>query len=1079
MRSSPWLVWAALLACAVPLYPQATAVVQITGVVTDAHGASVPGAQVKAIQENTGFVRNAVTATDGAYTLSSLPLGPYRLEVSANGFKSYVQRGIILQVAMNPEVNVALEVGALSQEIEVSVNAAMVETQSTGVSQVIDQRRVVDLPLNGRQPTELILLSGAAVQAPASDVASSKNYPSSTTISVAGGQINGTYYLLDGGDHNDFFGTINLPLPFPDALQEFSVQTSTVPASYGVRGGAAVNAVTKSGTNQIHGDLFEFVRNGYFNARNFFAPTTDTLRRNQFGGTAGGPIVHNKLFFFGGYQGTRTRTAPQTRTDFVPTAAALAGNFNVLESTACGRARSLTDPTTGKAFLGNFIDPSRFNPQALALLKYLPSTPDQSCGKVLFGIPDPVNEDQAIGRVDWTRSERHSLFGRYFLAKYSEPGVYDGHNLLLTNRAGLNDQVQSIVAGDTYSLSAGTIQSFHFAFTRKRVTRGPASGVPPASAIGLKIEDSPGNFPDINVSSHFETFCGTCATAKINNNTWQFADDVTLVRGRHQFAFGADVIYSQLQFQVKTQEDGSFGFDGSFTGDQLSDFLLGLPVNFVQGNATRMDLREHYFALYAQDNFRASSHLSFVAGIRWEPYFPEHDIYGRATHFDVAAFAAGKQSRVFQNAPPGMFFAGDPGMPDSGTKRHLADFAPRFGFIWDPAGNGRTSLRGSYGLFYDLPDMQFFDRFGFGPPWASTITITTPPGGFTDPYKTLPGGNPFPQPFPPKSDAFFPPGAQFVGLPLNIRPTYMQQWNLSLERQVSVNWLFSLSYLGNKSTHRWDTTQADPAVYMPGATTGNTAARRLFTLINPTGGALISSLILADDGTNANYNALKVSANHRLSRNFSLLANYTWSHCISEGDFNSELSGLSYQNPYNRNADRGNCVIDLRQIFNLSGFVTSPRFASGGLQKLLGNWELSTIFRRKTGLWFSPSTGSDRSLTGVGADRPNIVGNTKLSNPTLDQWFNTAAFVPNAPGAYGNAGRNSLVGPASTTFDSALMRHFPITERVKVTFRVEAFNLLNHASFGNPTASLSSSNFGRILGAADPRILQFALKLDF
>jgi hypothetical protein len=389
------------------------------------------------------------------------------------------------------------------------------------------------------------------------------------------------------------------------------------------------------------------------------------------------------------------------------------------------------------------------------------------------------------------------------------------------------------------------------------------------------------------------------------------------------------------------------------------------------------------------------------------------------------------------------------------------------------------TVRASYGLHYDLPDMQYFDRFGFGPPWASTITITSPQGGFTNPYLGLPGGNPFPQPFPPKSDAFFPPGAQFADLPRNLRPTYMQQWNFTVERQVGRDWLLSFSYLGNKSSHRWVDTQADPAVYRPGATTANTAARRLLTLINPTGGALISSLTRADDGANAGYNALKLSANHRLSRNFSVLANYTWSHCISEGDFSSELSGVGYQNPFNRNADRGNCVIDLRQIFNFSGVFTSPRFANSVMQKLAGNWELSTIFRRKTGLWFSPASGKDSSLTGVGADRPDLVGDTHLADPSINQWFNTAVFVQNAPGAYGNAGRNSLEGPASTTFDSALMRRFPLTERANLAFRFEAFNLLNHASFGNPSGTLNSSNFGKILGAADPRILQFALKLTF
>ncbi|MEO7144481.1 MAG: TonB-dependent receptor, partial [Bryobacteraceae bacterium] len=870
------------------MFPQATAVVEISGVVTDPAGSSVPGAEVKAVQTATGLVRTATTEANGSYALSSLPVGPYRLEVSKAGFKSYVQQGIVLQVSMNPVVNVALQVGTLTQEVDVSANAAMVETQTTGVSQVIDQRRVVDLPLNGRQPTELILLSGAAVAAPPSDVASSKNYPSSTTISVAGGQANGTYYLMDGGDHIDWFGTINLPLPFPDALQEFSVETSTVPASFGVRGGAVVNAVTKSGTNELHGDLFEFLRNGDTNARNFFAAVADPLKRNQFGGVVGGPIVRNKLFFFAGYQGTRISTAPPTRTVFLPTSDVLAGNFSTLESSACGKPRTLTDPATGAPFPGNFIPPSRFNAQSLALLKYLPTTAD-ACGKLLMAIPDPQHEDQVIGRVDWIKSERHSIFGRYFIANYREPGVFN-NNLLLTNRAGLLDQAQSVVFGDTFTLGGGAINSIHGTFTRKRVTRGPAPGVPPASAIGLQIADSPGNFPDINVSSHFETFCGTCSHANVNNNTFQFADDVSLIRGRHQFGFGVDWIQSRLDFLVTTQQDGSYSFDGSVTNDQLADFLLGTPANFVQGNPTRTNPVMNYFGLYAQDHFRVNAHMTWIAGVRWEPYFPEHDLDGRATHFDPAAFAAGRQTRVFQNAPPGMFFPGDSGIPDAGTNRHLANFAPRVGLIWDPTGGGRMTVRASYGLFYDLPDMQYFDRFGFGPPWASTITITSPVGGFTNPYLGFPGGNPFPQPSPPKSDAFFPPGGQFATLPIDLRPTYMQQWNLTVERQVGADWLFSASYLGNKSSHRWVNRQIDPAVYIPSvcggrpcSTTGNTTARRLLTAINPAGGALISSLIQADDGANAEYNALKISANHRLSENFSLLVNYTWSHCISEG----------------------------------------------------------------------------------------------------------------------------------------------------------------------------------------------------
>ncbi len=424
--------------------PQATAVVQISGIVSDPNGGSVAGAQVRATQTATGLVRAVATGPSGDYTLSSLPIGPYRLSIEASGFKTYVQEGIVLQVNNNPVVNVRLELGSITQQVEVNANASMVEAQTTGVSQVIDQRRVVDLPLNGRQPTQLVLLSGAAVTAPPSDLASSKNYSSSTTISVAGGQANGTYYLLDGGDHNDAFGAINLPLPFPDVLQEFSVQTNAIPAAYGVRAGAVVNAVTKSGTNEFHGDLFEFLRTGATNARNFFAPTVDPLKRNQYGGVIGGPVVKNRVFFFGGYQGTKIRTAPPTSTVFVPTAAALNGDFRTLESADCGRARTLTDPRGG-VFANNIVPVGRFNPQAIAFLKYIPTSTDP-CGRLQLAIPNNSDEDQFLTRGDWNKSDRNSIFGRYFFTDLQNPAVFNG-NLLLTTRAGVLDRVQTLVLG--------------------------------------------------------------------------------------------------------------------------------------------------------------------------------------------------------------------------------------------------------------------------------------------------------------------------------------------------------------------------------------------------------------------------------------------------------------------------------------------------------------------------------------------------------------------------------------------------------------------------------------------------------
>lgn len=1067
-----------------PLAAQATAVVQISGTVHDPNGGPVPGVQIKAVQTATGFTRSATSGIDGGYVLNSLPVGPYRIEATGPGFGTYTQEGIVLQVNTNPVVNITMQLGSVSQSVEVRANTAMAETHTNSISQVIDERRVVDLPLNGRQATQLVLLSGAAVTAPSGDLKSSKNYPTSTTIAVAGGQANGTYYLVDGGDHNDAFTMINLPAPFPDAVQEFSVQTNAVPAAYGVRAGAMVNMVTKSGTNELHGNAFEFLRTGATNARNFFAPKRDNLKRNQFGGTLGGPIIRNKVFFFGGYQGTRIRTAPPTNTVFVPTAQALRGDFSTLASSACGPARQLIHPVTGQPFQNNQVPVELFSPQAFNFLKYVPTSTDP-CGRLQNAIPNNSDENQFIIRSDWNVSSRHSLFGRYFFTDYSNPGAFDGQNLLQTTRAGILGRVQTLVLGDTFSLSPTAINSFHFTWARERITRGPASGLPSASDIGLNVAPSPGNFPDIGVSGKFNTFCGTCSLAQIYSGSLQLADDVSWTVGRHQITVGANWMHRYLDFQVSTQQNAQFSFTGQVTRDPLLDLLVGAPSSFTQGNLTQADLVSNYLGIYVDDKFRVNSRLSFNIGLRWEPFFPPYDTKGRATHFDFAAFQAGQRTTVFENAPVGMFFAGDPGFSKAGTKSKFGNFAPRLGVVWDVQGNGRTVIRSAYGILYDSPQLALFNRFGFGPPWASTITIFTPKGGFADPYLTYPGGNPFPQPVPPPENAVFPIGGQFMNLPTEMSLPYTQQWNFSIQRQVGADWLFTANYLGNKSTHRWLVAQQNPAVYIPGrcgnqpcSTRGNTNERRILSLLNQQEGSKLSTLSTIDDGANSSYHGLLLSVNRRLASHFSVLANYTWSHCLDDGTLDGEVVG-GYPNPTNRALNRGNCSIDVRHIFNASAIAETPHWKGGFAKKLLSDWEISAILTKRSGFWFSPTSGIDNSLTAIGGDRPNVVGDPNPSERTLDRWFNPSAYVPNGPGEFGNAGRNSLVGPGAFNIDAALMRRIPIGESQHVQIRAEAFNVLNHARFNNPRSSLSDSNIGRILGADEPRIMQFALKYVF
>lgn len=1075
-----------LISAPTAIWAQATAVDQISGTVRDSTNAVVPGAQVKVVQTETGFVRITTTEMDGTYALTSLPIGPYELEVNAAGFKAYKQSGIVLQVNTNPTLNPVLEVGQVTERIEVQANAQMAETQTTGISQVIDQRRVVDLPLNGRQATQLVLLSGAAVTAPPSDLASTKNYPSSTTIAIAGGQANGTYYLMDGGDYNDAFGTINLPIPFPDVLHEFSVQTNAIPASYGEKAGGVVNIVTNSGTNAFHGSAFEFLRNGAVNAKNYFASTVDQLKRNQFGGTFGGPILHDRLFFFGGYQGTITHTAPPTATSFVPTQKVLTGDFSTQTSTVCGASQNLIDPQTGAPFPNKQIPVSRYSTQALNVLKYVPTSNDP-CGKILYSIPNNSNENQYLGRIDWTLSQKHSVFGRYFYSGYNNPGVFN-NNLLLTTRTGLVDSVQSLTAGDSHTLGQSAINAVHFTWARERIDRGPASGLPSATDFGLNVHPSNSNTPQITVNTFFSSSCGVCSVAKIYSGSTQIADDLILTRGRHQLNIGGEWIRRYVDYTTTTQENISYSFNGQISGNALADFLLGTPSTVIQGNPTKLNYIQNYLALYASDKFRLNSRLSLNVGVRWEPYLPEIETQQRVTHFDMASFQSGKKSQMYDNAPVGLTFPGDQGFPRAGTKSKYGNFAPRVGVVWDVRGNAETVVRAGYAILYDLPAMQYFDRFGFGPPWASALTLNNPGGGFGNPFRDYPGGNPFPLPSPPPKNATFVSAGQYVNLPLNIKPSYFQQWNVSLQQQIGQNWLFSMNYMGNKGTHLWLSYQLDPAMYVPGqcgssacSTVGNTASRRVLTKINPQYGPAFSSIIQTDDGATSSYNGMLVSLNRRLINNISVLVNYTWSHCINQGDIASELTN-TYQNPSDRRGDLGNCNTDVHNIINASIVAGVPHLTKNFGFRLISDWELSAIITSRSGLWFSPTTGTDASLTGVGADRPNRVGDPNSINRTLNKWFNTSAFTINAPGTYGTARRNSLLGPARSNVDLALFRNFPFEVGHKsqvIGVRLEAFNALNHPTFANPSGTITSSNFGRILSANDPRIMQVALKYSF
>lgn len=1096
---------------------QTTAVVQISGRVTDPSGAAVAGAHVTAIQTSTNQHIEATTDARGAYQLLNLPVGAYRLEVRATGFSSYIQNGIVLQVGVNPVINAGLKVGSVAQEVQVTANGAMVETHDNSVSQVIDERRILALPLDGRNAASLVLLAGAAAsQSGSGDINSSKNFNyESKTMSVAGSQGNGTNFLLDGADNNDHFTNVNLPFPFPDALQEFSVQTSDLSAKYGEHPGGAVNLVTRSGGNRFHGDLFEFVRNYRFNAAptivNYkglpadFVKGRDSLKRNQFGGTLGGPIVRNKLFFFGGFQGTILRTNPPTKTTHVATAATLAGDWTAMESAACngGKAKKLNAP-----YAGNMINPGSYNSAALAMIKLVPVSSDP-CGLLFYSIPGNESEQQYVGRVDYIHSSRQTMFGRYLLVPFSLPPTYAG-DLLTTTQAGQGIRSQSAAFGDNYVLSPTVVNTFHLTGTRLRINRGGATTVPNPTQFGVQIHSLVPDFLNFSVSHYFSSGCGTCAPGHFNTNGVQLADDLTWVVGAHQIAFGADWIRSQTNELSNFKSNGQFSFDGKTSGNELADFLLGLPSNFTQGMAEEENWRDNYVGLYIEDNWRASPRLTLNAGLRWDPYMPEIDKFHRGNHFDPAAFAAGQFSAVYANAPAGLFFFGDPQTPPAYTSRHLADFAPRLGVIWDPAGDGRMTVRAGYGLFYDYPEEFFFDRFADDAPFGSSIDIPRPAGGLTNPYQTFPGGDPFPLPFPPGRNAFFPAFGVYVNLPTHIQPTYVQQWNLTVQRQFGSNWRAEVSYLGNRTNHLWLQGETNAAQWLTAAQcagagialkncdkTSNENNQRILYLANPGArfGQAYSTLAMADDGGVADYNGLLLSLDHRFSGNFTLLSNYTWSHCLDTTDFAGEVAGQSYQNPTNRNADYGNCGFDLRQVFNTSLVASTPSIGTGWMRAALENWQFSTILTVRSGDSFSVSSGKDYVSSGTGGQRANLIGDPTVASPSADEWFNAAAFACNGytnypdgkadcathagPDGFGDSGRNFLYGPGFWNLDSGLSRFFPVREGQRLEVRAEAFNLLNHANLDNPQASLTDKFPGQITGASGPRIMQFALKYEF
>src|SRR5579871_2935791 len=1062
----------------------------ISGTVQDSSGLAVPAAEIKATQTETGFVRNAVSGPDGNYLLTNLPIGPYRIEVSKQGFSTYVQSGVVLQVDTNPSITIALKVGNVTEQVQVEAAAAVVETQSTAVGNVVDNQRVVELPLNGRNTQELLLLAAPSIST-GSTAQPGKQYPTSA-ISVAGSPVLSTLYQLDGVDHSSVESYAPLPLPFPDALQEFKLETSSTPARYGHHAGGVANILTKSGTNEIHGDLFEFFRNGDLNARNFFAAARDTLKRNQFGGVIGGAAIKNKLFYFGGYQDTVLRSDPATNVTTIPTPQMLAGDFTTYESPACqagGRQGTLTGP-----FVGNKLTPAQLNPITQTIASWLPKTPvPNGCGIITYGFATKSDERQIIARADFQKSEKHTMFARFYTSRYNVEGpVQDATTNLLA--AGLNSAVEQHnmadtgLIGDTYLISPTIVSTFR-AVAEYNPNNGIAAPTRYPRDIGIDSNSlAPKAFTAFNITGSLNVGTpGSALNQKTPEQIGQITEDIDMTKGNHQIAFGGNFLHARYAYTSLRLDNGEFTFTGGRAGNGLADFVAGLPTAFNQGYGSQTYEQGNVVGLYVQDSWKATRRLTLNYGVRWEPFLPYNALEGHpfVESFNRSNFLNNVQSQVYVNAPAGLIFPGDKGWNTNlaVAPRDWHNFGPRVGVVLDPRGRGREVIRAGYGIFYDYPGFGFQTGASNNPPYGNAASVTNP--DMAHPWANYPGGDPFP--YTLNKNLAFPLSGLFNLIEQNSPTVYVQQWNFSVQRQMGSDWSLTAAYVGNKATHQWIDNEMNPAIYIPGnncvingtfystcSTAANTEARRILALTNPTAGKYYSTMQAAFAAGNSSYHGLSTTVQKRFGKGVSALLLYTWAHCISTAEPGAVLNHYDSQDPFNFQSSRGDCGQDVRHLFSASFVFLSPKFSNTWVRRIASNWQLSPIIRANSALPVNPLSGKDNALNGTlgnaaptGIQRPNYICDPNSGfTQSLNQWYNTACIVQNGVGQLGNAGRNSLRGVSAFVVNVALTRRFAITEKQGLEVRAESFNLPNLVNFAAPGVNLNASTFGKITSTA-------------
>jgi len=1149
----------------------------ISGIVTDESGAVIAQAEITARGLETGIERSVHTDEKGFYSFLALPVGTYTVSVRKTGFKEFHQTGIAISANSAVRVDARLQVGGVHEEVTISSSAVRVETTNTQMGEVIGSTKMESLPLNGRSYTDLLALQpGVAAESSGeyTPLSPSGNL-NAGSLSVSGQRETANGFMVNGGNVNEGVSQTTSIVPNLDSIAEFRIITNNFNAEYGNYSGGQVNAITKSGTNEFHGEAFEFLRNDALDARNYFSGIRGAFKQNQFGGTFGGPIARKKVFFFIDYQGTRL-TEGQVAEVPVPSAADLTGNLadaaGALTGTVNGTswasalsselgypvangenyyAPGCTDPSVC-VFPNATIPSSAISAPSQALLKYLPPPTTSIDGQPYFessAYNDVLRDDKGGVRVDGS-SRVGMLSAYYFLDDYRQQCPYcfaslPGFGVLNYGRA------QMANVSDTTTQSPTAVNEFRLHYMRFASFSGQPVGVGPSlSSLGFVTGTNTAGIVALapqfqgvpNTTFNNFTFGVNAYPQAQYNNTYQVLDNYSKVVGTHSIEFGGNFHYDQITQHTFGANNGSFGFDGSETGLDFVDFLIGAPAYYQQGQQAPLHSRSRYYGLYGQDSWRVASALTLNYGLRWDvssSWWEENN--------QLETIIPGEQSRVFPGAPTGWVFPGDPNVPSTLAPTRYNNFAPRVGLAYSPSvdtgilhrlfgGSGQTSIRAGYGLFYTAIE-DLTDALEVGdPPYGLFYSSPNPPL-FATPFVDRGTGNPegqrFPVVFPPANVSASNPDpnvnwSQY--LPISSSPgywyknrlPYAEHYELSLERQLGSNSLLNISYVGTQSHRLLVLVEANPSIpalclsvsqssqVAPNtATCGPFAETGTFTTVSGQTvvprqplGADFGSTGLYENIGNANYNALEVTARHRSGR-LEFLAGYTYSKTLDQA------SGLGDQvNPFDPKLTRELAAFDLRNNFVFSYTYELPfDRLSRRAPRLLGGWKLSGITRFSTGLPVTLLELDDNSLIGTncagpncnGIDVPNVVpGSLSFTDPRSGQpYFNTSLFTSEQLGQLGNSWRRFFRGPGINNWDMALLKEFAVNERLHFEFRAEFFNAFNHAQFvatsgfGTPstgTCVASSpgqscagpgSSFGIISTARDPRIGQVALKFVF